>query len=264
LREWSCGTRASTRRRGGLVARRAVSRSALWRYGLLRHVLDHHRSLPPECGDLRPLWDGGGLATVTQLDGLLSTPLSRSSRVGALTYLNQEDEDKVGRLLDELRDRFPVQSLLGDLPLHALLLFRGRARALKLYKTLKGQTRKRASAPKKKKTQRDEGDGGGDQAVDVESVGGEEDEGDGEEVGSDKEDDEGLGEGVGEDSGEGSGEGSGEDSEEEEDEEEDEEAKGAAAAQMVRKRRLAGQVELPAHTSRGRAVKAPRREIDIN
>ena len=241
-----------------------MSRSALWRYGLLRHVLDHHRYLPPECGDLRPLWDGGGLATVTQLDGLLSTPLSRSSRVGALTYLNQEDEDKVGRLLDELRDRFPVQSLLGDLPLHALLLFRGRARALKLYKTLKGQTRKRASAPKKKKTQRDEGDGGGDQAVDEESVGGEEDEGDGEEVGSDKEDDEGLGEGVGEDSGEGSGEGSGEDSDEEEDEEEDEEAKGAAAAQMVRKRRLAGQVELPAHTSRGRAVKAPRREIDIN
>ena len=134
-------------------------------------MLDHHRSLPPECGDLRPLWDGGGLATVTQLDGLLSIPLSRSPRLGALMYLNQEDEDKVGRLLDELRERFPVQSLLGDLPLHALLLFRGRARALKVYKTLKGQTKKRASFPKKKKRQRDEGDGGGDQVVDVESVG---------------------------------------------------------------------------------------------
>ena len=79
-----------------------------------------------------------------------------------------------------------------------------------------------------------------------------------------EEDDEGLGEGVEEDSGDSSGEGSGEDSDEEEDEKEDEEAKGAAAAQMVRKRRLAGQVELSAHTSRGRAVKAPRREIDIN
>jgi hypothetical protein len=69
--------------------------------------------------------------------------------------------------------------------------------------------------------------------VDVASVGGEEDEGDGEEVGSDKEDDEGLGEGVEEDSDEGSEE----DSDEKEDEEEDEEAKEAAAAQMARKRR---------------------------
>ena len=195
------------------------------------------------------------MATVTELNGLLSTPRSRSSMVGALTALQQKQKDKVGRLLDQLGELFPLQSLLGALPLHALLLFRGKARALKLYRNLKGKERKRAFGRKKRRPQKDEGDGGGGKAVDVISVGGEEDEGDGEEVGSDKEDDEGLGEGVGEDSDEGS-EG---DLDEEEHEEEDEEGKEAAAAQMASKRRLAGQVDLPAQTRGGRTVKAPKR-----
>jgi len=91
--------------------------------------------------------------------------------------------------------------------------------------------------------------------VGVELVGGEEDVGDGEDVGSDKEDDDGLGEGVGEDSDVGSEE----DLDEEEDEEEDEEGKEAAAAQMARKRRLAGQVDLPAQTRGARTIKAPKR-----
>jgi hypothetical protein len=233
---------------------------AFWRYGLLGHVLVHHRSLPPDCGELGSLWAAQGLATVTQLDGLLSTPPSDSSRLGALTDLNQEDEDTVGRLLDDLRERFPSESLLGPLPLHALLLFRERARALKLRRTSKGHTKKRTSAPKKRKTQKDGEDGGGSKAVDVELEGGEEDEGDGEGVGSDKEDDEGIGEGVEEDSQQGSEEEEDEEDDDEEDEEEDEEAKEAAAAQVARKRRLAaGQVELPAQTRGGRTVKAPRR-----
>ena len=82
---------------------------------------------------------------------------------------------------------------------------------------------------------------------------GEEDVGDGEDVGSDKEDGEGLGEGVEEDSDEGSEE------DMDEDEEEDEEAKEAAAALMARKRRLAGQVDLPAQTRGARTIKAPKR-----
>ena len=84
---------------------------------------------------------------------------------------------------------------------------------------------------------------------------GEEDVGDGEDVGSDKEDGEGLEEEVEEDSDEGSEE----DMDEDEDEEEDEEAKEAAAAQMARKCRLAGQVDLPAQTREGLTIKAQKR-----
>ena len=187
---------------------------------------------------------------MTELNGLLSTPRSRSSMLGALTDLQQEQEDKVGRMLDQLGELFPLESLLGALPLHALLLFRERARTLKLYRTSKGFASKRAFGRQKKRTQKDEGGGGGGKAVCVELVGGEEDVGDGEDVGSDKEDDEGLGEGVEEDSGVGS--------EEDSDEEEDEEAKEVVAAQMAMKRRLAGQVHLPAQTRGGRTIKAPR------
>ena len=84
---------------------------------------------------------------------------------------------------------------------------------------------------------------------------GEDDVGDREDVGSDKEYGEELGEGA-EENLEG---GSEEDLDEEGDEEEDEEAKQAEAAQMARKRRLAGQVDLPAQTRGGRTVKAPKR-----
>ncbi len=51
--------------------------TALWRFGLLCHVLVHHRFLPSECVEVLPLWNGQGFATVRELNGLLSTPRSR-------------------------------------------------------------------------------------------------------------------------------------------------------------------------------------------
>jgi len=63
-------------------------------------------------------------ARVVETMGRPAQPQGRRHQQQHLTDLQQEQEDKVGRLLDQLGELFPLQSLLGALPLHALLLCR--------------------------------------------------------------------------------------------------------------------------------------------